>query len=503
MPLQKSLSEQNRSYKSRQQWQRSKSHASANATSAAPKRPLAPVSDITKNKLHAFDYRPQIPVPGDENAFLADKTTKTQDPTRDTSNQHATPASKLAWQDLVGATEAKDEDEDTSPSERILWDTTQDPSATSLSPMLPRKKGKKRARSSSPVSSPAPKSKTNTPAMDVKKLCEALKSPHPDPALELWDRFSMTNSSAATPLGAAHPALANMMVSSSPRPPKLLPGANPSPSDGGLRRAISCGAHWPKRRRAERGEYRPSNISTVAEGSPSGGSKSNMVNLLLENMTGELNKSSASQPHQGPLRSPSPRKRRQRPEPGAAAPSKSSSQSQVAGVGPPRAADSELSSETIGETTSDYGDDDFDDILMELDTSITPTNNCVEVVMAQPDTGPTSEVAPSVLEQPLFDDDDDGDDFGDVDDDVFAAAENLVVQAESSHVSCNNSCNVLEEGAKAQPPLSAGEVQDVGEDAFGDDFGLDFDFEAAEIAATQSAKQSNVSGSLPPVRRRE
>ncbi|KAK8037880.1 hypothetical protein PG994_014647 [Apiospora phragmitis] len=472
MPLQKSLSEQNRSYKSRQQWQRSKSHASANPSNLPPKKPLAP-----------------IPVPGNENAFFADKKTKLQDPTNDTSNQHATPTSKLAWQDLVGATEAKDEDEDASPSERILWDTTQDPSATSLSPMLTRKKGKKRARSSSPVSSPAAKSKSNTPAMDVKKLCEALKSPHPDPALELWDRFSMTNSSAATPLGgAAHPALANMMVSSSPRPSKFLAGANPPPSDGGLRRAISCGSHWPKRRRTERGEYRPSCISTVAEGSPSGGSKSSMVNTLLENMTGELNKSSASQLHQDPSRSPSPRKKRQRPEAASASPPKLSSQS------------STVSRHQDAETSSDYGDDDFDDVLMELDATMPPTdNNCLEAVMPQPDTGPTSAVVPSVLEQTLFDDDDDANDFGDVDDDVFAAAENLVVQAESSHVPRNNSCNVLEEGAQVQQPLSAGEVQDVGEDAFGDDFGVDFDFEAAEIAATQSAKQSNVSGSFPPV----
>ncbi|KAK8065978.1 DNA replication ATP-dependent helicase Dna2 [Apiospora hydei] len=491
MPLQKSLSEQNRSYRSRQQWQRSKSHASANPAHLPPKRPLAPVSDITKNKLHAFDYRPQVPVPGDENAFFAAPKPKAQEPTNDSSAQHATPtpSSKLAWQDLVGATEAKDEDEDASPTERILWDTTQDPSATSLSPMLPRKKGKKRARSSSPVSSPAAKSKPNTPAMDVKKLCEALKSPHPDPALELWDRFSMTNSSAATPLGAAHPALANMMVSSSPRPPKFLAGANPPPSEGGLRRAISCGAHWPKRRRAERGEYRPSCISTVAEGSPSGGSKSSMVNILLENMTGELNKSSASQLHQDPSRSPSPKKKRQCPEAGAASPPRSSSQSpaasrhQDAEIELPQAATSELS-ETFGETSSDYGDDDFDDVLMGLDVTMAPTgSNCLEVAMPPPDTGPTSENVPAVLEQ-TFLDDDDGDDFGDVDDDVFAAAENLVVQAE---------------GAKAQPPLSAGEVQDVGEDAFGDDFGVDFDFEAAEIAATQSAKQSNVSGSFTPV----
>ncbi|KAK8111452.1 DNA replication factor Dna2-domain-containing protein [Apiospora kogelbergensis] len=226
MPLQKSLSDQNRSYKSRQQWQRSKSHASANPTNPASKKPLAPVSDMTRNKLHAFDYRPQMPVPGDENVFVAHKTAPSKASTHDTSDQHATPTTKLAWQDLVGATDTKDEDEDTTPSERIGWDTTQDPSATSLSPMLPRKKGKKRARSSSPVSSPAAKSKSNTPAMDVKRLCAALKSPHPDPALELWDRFSMTNSSAATPLGATHPDLANMMVSSSPRP-KFLAGANP------------------------------------------------------------------------------------------------------------------------------------------------------------------------------------------------------------------------------------------------------------------------------------
>ncbi|KAK6834387.1 hypothetical protein PG987_009081 [Apiospora arundinis] len=507
MPLQKSLSEQNRSYKSRQQWQRSKSHASANPANPATKKPLAPVSDITRNKLHAFDYRPQIPVPGDENAFVSDKTTHFKDPANDTLNQHATPNNKLAWQDLVGATEAKDEDEDTSPSERIGWDTTQDPSATSLSPMLPRKKGKKRARSSSPVSSPAAKSKSTTPAMDVKKLCAALKSPHHDPALELWDRFSMTNSSAATPLGAAHPALANMMVSSSPRPPKFLAGANPPPSDGGLRRAISCGANWPKRRRAERGEYRPSCISTVPEGSPSGGSKSSMVNILLESMTGEINKSSASQLQEDILSSPSVSKKRQRREAAPASPSKPSSQSSIASqpqnaeVELPQAADTEVSG-TIGDTSSDYGDDDFDDALMELDVTMAPNNDsCLEPVMPQPDTGPIPEVAPSVLEKTMFDDDDD-DDFGDVDDDVFAAAENLVVKAESSHASHGSrldSCNEVKEWTRAQQPRSAGDVQDLGDDAFGDDFGADFDFEAAEFAATQSAKQSNVSGPLPPV----
>ncbi|KAK8111453.1 uncharacterized protein PG998_007910 [Apiospora kogelbergensis] len=232
-----------------------------------------------------------------------------------------------------------------------------------------------------------------------------------------------------------------------------------------------------------------------------------MVNILLESMTGEINKSSVSQLQKHASTSPSPSEKRQHREAAPATVSKLSSQSSVdshpqnAEVEVPQAADPDLS-ETVGDTSSDYGDDDFDDALMELDVTMAPAdNNCLEPVMPQPNTEPTSKVAPPALEKTMFDDDDDDDDdFGGMDDDVFAAAENLVAKAESaSHAPRANPRNVSTEGARARQPRFAGEVQDLGDDAFGDDFGADFDFEAAEIAATQSAKQSNVSGSLPPI----
>ena len=90
------------------------------------------------------------------------------------------------------------------------------------------------------------------------------------------------------------------------------------------------------------------------------------------------------------------------------------------------------------------------------------------------------------------------DEFADLDDDdVFAVAEDLITQIDSNANNLNTSAQLAPE------PLPQHDVagEDLSEDIYGDDFGGDFDFEAAEIAATQSAKQTCTSGSLPPVGR--
>ncbi|KAI2628466.1 hypothetical protein GGR54DRAFT_345690 [Hypoxylon sp. NC1633] len=488
-PLQKSFSEQNGSSRTRQHWNKSRSHSAAahsiKTKDAAPK-PLQPISEATKNRLNAFKRD------------CSTETKKIIDIEEDgplivyTVADATAPASRLAWQDLIGLSEPKEEEEETSPNEKIGWDTREDPQhMLKLSPVMPGRRGKKRARSSSPISSPASNSKTHTPAVNVKKLSRALKSPHADPALELWDRFSSSESASATPLGAMNSALAQIMVSSSPRSSKFA-------GESGLRRAISCGANWPKRRRAERTETtRP--MEVAVEESPSRHSKSSMVNALLKSVTGEINRSKAIQAHQDALRSPSPKKKRSQPTAQASgspirltSPSKPATPIFTKESIPP----TESRSETLVNDMSDYGDDDFDDdTLMELDAKILqpptePAEECSAVPLA--DTGQIPDQQKSNLNSESCEDE-----FADLDDDVFAAAEDLLTQVDSG---CHSGAktNVLQPQpvitAKKEPAAVA---DDLADDAFGDDFGGDFDFEAAEMAATQSTSSKQVNEQLP------
>ncbi|OTA89267.1 hypothetical protein M434DRAFT_110997 [Hypoxylon sp. CO27-5] len=421
---------------------------------------------------------------GDSNPLSASKESTT------------TPVSRLVWQDLVGMAEAKDEEEETSPNERIGWDTREDPQhRLKLSPVMPGKRGKKRARSSSPVSSPASNSKLPTPAVNVEKLSRALKSPHADPAIELWDRFSLSGSTSVTPLGAMNSALAQIMVSSSPRP---------SRTESGLRRAISCGENWPKRRKVERGEAAKPMDATNEE-SPSGRSKSSMVNALLKSVTGEINRSKTIRARQDALRSPSPEKKSPQPmaqTPGSPTRRKSPSNPTT----PPFTDNSVPAAAKAGlkasvDVLSDYGDDDFDDdTLMELDASLgQPQEGQPEEDLPIPppdtvDTGQILDKQQSNRATASFDDE-----FADMDDDVFAAAEDLITQIDSSRPSRGNPHTPAQPVVAQEKPIIVADDQI--EDVFGDDFGGDFDFDAAEIAATQSASSKQMNGSLPPVRR--
>ncbi|KAJ8126536.1 hypothetical protein O1611_g7102 [Lasiodiplodia mahajangana] len=86
------------------------------------------------------------------------------------------------------------------------------------------------------------------------------------------------------------------------------------------------------------------------------------------------------------------------------------------------------------------------------------------------------------------------DEFADLDDDIFADAGDLLSQIDSA-------CNTDQHAATSQAPAPANAAprgpipNELAEDMYGDDFGGDFDFEAAEIAATQSSRQA--SGPVP------
>ncbi|KAK5625901.1 hypothetical protein RRF57_001617 [Xylaria bambusicola] len=432
-----SFSEQNGSLRTRQRWHKSRSHSAITQPSTAldaRSRPLERVTDATKHKLNAFNFRPpaQAPEPHEpvKREFLDENDSPAQcDAASLPSNlpsapmKHlSTPVNRLAWQDLIGDSDVNPEDEDFSPQEKIEWDTKQKPS--------PR---------------------TVAPAVNVRKLSAALKSPHADPAIELWDRFSLSGSTTTTPLGAANPAFAEIMVSSSPKPPQYVEAGR---GDGVLRRAISCGANWPKRRRVERTETAPS------------------IDLNA-------------------LKSPSPRKRRYNPATHlSGSPKRRLSSSKSPPLQTSEAAGVSKEPSNV-DASSDYGDDDFDDdTLMNLDVTI--SSALEQEPRPQPRTPELKETmnpnhaAPSV--------DISFDEFADLDDDLFADAGDLLSQIDSA-------CTFGQGTGASQAPAFKSAVpqqpalDDSAEDMYGDDFG-DFDFEAAEIAATQqSAKKPT--GSVP------
>lgn len=470
-------------------------------------KPPQPISAASKNKLNAFkcpnptkskdevthELVPIINIEGPPNDDVKkqdDKQTpEERTPLPASKDSTATPVSRLAWQDLIGISEAREIEDDTSPNDKIGWDTREDlRQMVKLSPVLPGRRGKKRARSSSPVSSPA-NSKPHTPAINVEKLSRALKSPHADPALELWDRFSLTGSTSITPIGAMNSALAQVMVSSSPRPSRIG-------GEGGLRRAISCGTNWPKRRRVERAEA-PRPMEVIVDESPSGGSKSSMVNALLQTVNGEINRSKTIQTYHDTSESPSPKKRR---HPLAAQSSGSPTRRKppskpVLDADEPEPTTERPKLDTSMDASSDYGDDDFDDdTLMELDASVCQSHED----HAKQDSTPQVTNAEEVTVQPQADriSDSFDDEFADMDDDIFAAAEDLMTQIDSSHSQVENPNTIPQNHVVAQEK-PADVADDFAEDAFEDDFGGDFDFEAAEIAATQSASAKQTNGSLP------
>ncbi|KAG8667324.1 DNA replication endonuclease-helicase Dna2 [Fusarium poae] len=455
MTFQKSYSDQVGRNK-RSPWQRSRS----NPVQQQPRpRPLQPVSEVTKNKLNRFQYHPK---PGES---VTDDTDNEQNTAknRTTDDVTTTPATRLTWRDLTESGEA--DDETASPNDRLLWDNRQDNLyLNALSPMLTRK-GRKRARSSSPVSSPIAE-KPNTPSVNVKKLAQALKSPHADPTLELWDRYSLNGpNTAETPLGLANPTLAQLMVSSSPRPMK------PAAGEASLRRAISCGLNWPKRRRIERST---SGGRMSSEKEDMEASKSSMVTALLDTVTSSIN--GQSEETQDTPESPSPKKRRicatssgspvqlkpqPRPQPQIPPPVRAPAQKQARSPTLIKASDP---------ASSDYGDDDFDEFddatILQLEASITATQSEMEPL---PKAATPKNTLPDEFDDKLLEE------FEDLDDDIFNEAEDLIT-TDSQQV--------------PQAPTTT-KPEDLDED-FGDAFEGDFDFEAVELAATQAAQ--NCSG---------
>ena len=244
---------------------------------------MAPIaaSSQSKSKLKAFQYdeRNDYNVPKaagsekeNEDPKLDATTPKMNPPSQPLSQRSATKDVRDCPQTPLGRlplTELLASGDDTSrqhlnltPVERVLWDN----SPGSSEPSQSRKKGRKRAHSSSPASSSQNDTSRhfarNKPQVDLQALQQALKTPKADPAEDLWSRYSLNKGTTdgRSPTAPTVLAFTQLVHSSSPQ----TPASHLQSKDGhGLRRALSC-IEWPtsaaKRRKLQRsGIFKDSN----------------------------------------------------------------------------------------------------------------------------------------------------------------------------------------------------------------------------------------------------
>ncbi|KAK4229464.1 hypothetical protein QBC38DRAFT_412457 [Podospora fimiseda] len=493
-PLYKSYSDPTRINK-RKQWARSRSNPAPQSTTAAPKpKPPVPVSEKTKNKLQAFQFEP----PPEEPQPIPEKkvTNKSDDSSTSESRKKAwlakinqptpepaltditrTPAAQRpSWQDLLGAKTEADQNEENSPNERIGWiyGTSQEP-LPSMSPLQPRRR-KRRARSSSPISSPATKLAA-TPRVNMRKFVEDSLTPRADPALDLWDRFAVpAPATGKSPAPVNNPLFAQLMVSSSPHPARDAGGPA---TERSFKKSISLGSNWPKRRKlSQLDEDEDEDVTPKPH--PLSTSKSFMVSAILESVDDELRKSNTEAPEEPQQKPSSPMHQQSSPL------AQKSGRPEI---------DIPMANAFNEKAQSDYGDDDFDDdTFMELEANISmnPVMEDGPTLVASPEGDirsqsssrivfPERPQAPpvsnaQVQRQPAVEVYED--DFDDLDDDFFDEAASLAAKVEAKNL------------IQSQPQAKTQVVQvDEGDDEFGDDFG-DADLDAIEFAATQAASSN-------------
>ncbi|KAI9782713.1 MAG: Tripartite DNA replication factor [Geoglossum umbratile] len=279
---QRSFFDQDHGVKARPQWQRNKGNSDTsrdrndrNTSKELVDIPQVALSTQTKSKLKAFEFiapsdtrKPPAAGSGhvdkENSNFPHDPTTEDaveeseRGPLQPPSTQESvkpltkdcprTPAPRLPLADLIGTNgedaPQRDTIQEISP-ERVFWKHIT-PGSVPQSIATPShflQRGK-RARSSSPPSSPYAMSELKPERQSLQKNP---RTPQADPAMELWNRYSMSTANKST--AKLPPDFTHLLINgSSPHPP----GARTSPGSV-LRRSLSCGMEWPtskvKRRR--------------------------------------------------------------------------------------------------------------------------------------------------------------------------------------------------------------------------------------------------------------
>lgn len=408
--------------------------------------------------------------------------------TRERNNQTIprTPATRLALPDLIGMVDVQTEEVEVSPDERITWGHNNNISSSSVSPYMAHKRPK-RARSSSPLGS-SPANLSPHAAFDLKRLSQTLKTPQAEPGSELWDRYG-GNSSAQK--SASNSKLAYLMYTSSPQSSKQ---ASATRIDDKLRRSITCGAQWPKRRRVT-GIDSPAEEDVFTNPSKAGMSNLSRASALLMKVNEGRQASQDTKSSFETIPTPSLHK-------------KSSTGSEAVDVNAPPLEVPVVASEAhdnypickeenhdsviIKDEDSDYGDIDEDDIgsLMIDRGPMNSENSKIDFTT----TGCRRSADEAVLDKKgqndgQKDDDDDDDEFGNMDDIDLEGIAAKYDGAETREASMGRS---IQKSDTTQNEAS----KEVSEDEYGND--LEFaDFEAAEAEVTQSRQQPTCT--QPPV----
>jgi len=433
----------------------------------------------------------------------------------------ATPSGRLALPELIAMSDVGSvaQLQLKTPDDRVTWDHDINASNSSaVSYVAPPRKGNKRARSSSPMSSPAHTSShfaANPTHVDLQHL--SLKTPQTGPGLDLWSGYAV-GTNKPTPRGHQNPLFAHLMeTTSSPQ------GADRGSSvrEGTLRRSLSCGTQFPKRRRVG-GLEGHSNADIFSESTKAPPTKLSRVSALLDGI--KVKDTSPRKPafSNGPSSSsPAPRSKGwietdeaslalkivdapQNEQSSARSPSRPEVIPQQMGVS--------AASQKLSPASSDYGDFDDDIFDDEALVAAMQSNNRTthQTSSSSKRTNPMRPVAEQAPSMALAESkattsvivEEEEDEFGDWDDEIFAAdVEDIVAKYEEAQplpVAAGDSgaarqVTAIEEdsGGKA---ITNGFGSD---DEYGDDLD-DVDFVLAEAAATQSLHNS--ASSFPPVR---
>lgn len=395
----------------------------------------------------------------------------------------STPAGRLALPDLIDMIDVQTVKTDITPDERILWDHGSMSTSTSS---YPSRRGKKRARSSSPVSSPSHISSHfdhKPEPLDLRKLSQSLTTPKIHTTTDLWDRYA---GDGIQTFGKS--SLAHIMFTSSPQSTKQASNS----ASRRMRRSITCGNQWPRDERLKRRKM-VGHEDSGAGAENVGPSKLALVSALLGKVN-ESNQASQARSTSHPRSSsPTAPKYRQADEPARSAEGSIACSVSVRASPKLASADIQRTPEIVEEDgeaartdgSSDYGDfdeDGFDasmaeELLQENATKVLPEATPKPEAVLKSSVDNTT-VMPK--NDGMKDESHDSEEFDDLDDDVF---DEIVAGYDESNCTIQEN-GIVESDGRQLPAKDPPEIAE-SDDEFGD--GLDdVDFEAAELAATQS-----------------
>jgi hypothetical protein len=415
----------------------------------------------------------------------------------------STPATRLPLADLVGNIDDSNRHlmkAMVSPDEQLGWRGSQP-----VNTPIPRK-SKKRARSSSPV---VPSQ--DEPRMDL--IRRDLNTPQPDPATELWTRYT---SNKGTPTASKNVAFAHLIHESSPR------SSATAGSVSGLRRWASCGVEFPAshtKKRRTKGTFRMEKEPTGDVFGPASSDRAfhaqpeqSKLAGMLQRMRDSITKQEPSKvcPSELPSSSsplPEARDRYFAPE---SSPLRHHAQHEDAQSSQAMEAELEVIEEVVEEeeapvepagpssSSDEFGDADFDTEMMSQQPPPQPDTHAP--LSAQP---VDSAHPPSLQSAPLAVDDYGSDDEFGIDEDLFAADLEQVASlydirpeatsTENEDMSIQGPSNDTRVHTAAPPVIN---LVDDDSDDFGDDIDVD-ELAAAEVAATQSGSNVRRSRTYP------